>query len=611
MGFRQVIALLGLGLLSAGNTISGASAEVTRPRPDSYEVKAGDTLFLIARNELGDGARWTEIAALNALSEPWTIQAGQRLHLPGAKAPAIAPNIARPAPANLAPARSVPANLTPSTSAASRRDASDPRDVAPQSAVRTPYPPIDAPRTEPWTLEEARARALRQNLTLRTQALVPRTALADAEVARAAFDPTLSADITRSWSRTEATRAENTSTTGGVSIAQTLPPGTRYTVSADHSRTQTITPTVTGTPSHVADVSVTVTQPLLEGAGRTAAYAGVNAAVEGIAAARGQTARRTAVIEADVDAAYWSLAEAEAAEVIARESLGRAETLLDRNMALLREGLLADVEVLTAHGGVASRREALIAAVVNRANKAEALLFLVEGEGAAARLALPQTATPAPLPLSPPDAAVLEARAIRDRPDLAAAAADRRAAEIRQGAAQNALLPDLDLTASAGTGGRAGRFGRAWNGASDNEEPSWSIGAALTVPIGNRADRARADAADAGVERQTLAQLALVNDIRLEVRTAHRDVTLGIARLDAALEAYRLAMARWGAEQKRLELGLGDTLRVLDAEQNAASSELTATRARFAVATAWARLRAAVPGMDDAPALERDDWRER
>lgn len=568
----------------------------------SYEVKEGDTLFLIARRELGDGNRWSEIAAANGIGEPWTIRVGQRLDLPtGTRSVSV------PEPDAGAPARTATRDAvvpTPPPPSPTREDAPAPLPAATDAAPLLDPAGIAAtlPPAEPWTIADARSRAARRNLSLRAEALSPRTAATELQAARAGFDPTLTASIDRSWSRTQthalpSSRSELTTTSAEVGVAQTLPPGTRYAVSAQHARSRTATTTSGGTPTHTADVGVSVTQPLLEGAGRAAAYAGVDAAAAGLEAARARALRREAVTAAEIDAAYWALAEAEESERIAEESWRRASTLLERNLALLREGLIAEVEVLTAKDGLAARREAWIAAVLERAGRAETLLFLADGADAPARTVLPSAASEPPLPQLPPDAATLEARALRDRPDLAAAAADARAASIRERRAQNALLPNLDVTASAGTGGRAGRFGSAWDGVSDNDEPSWSVGAALTVPLGNRADRADAEAAAIEIERRRLAVASLSNEIRLEVRDAHRAVSLGIARLEAALESERTSRARWTAETRRLELGLGDTLRVLEAEQAAASAALGAARARFAVASAWSRLEAAIPGL--------------
>ena len=47
-----------------------------------YTVKAGDSLSIIARDELGELARWREIAYINSIVAPYIIQPGQAILLP-------------------------------------------------------------------------------------------------------------------------------------------------------------------------------------------------------------------------------------------------------------------------------------------------------------------------------------------------------------------------------------------------------------------------------------------------------------------------------------------------------------------------------------------------
>ena len=64
------------------------------PRKWKYTVAAGDTLIHIARNELGNEKRWTEIAKLNNLSEPFALSVGQKLTMPSKNAVTeVAPTI--------------------------------------------------------------------------------------------------------------------------------------------------------------------------------------------------------------------------------------------------------------------------------------------------------------------------------------------------------------------------------------------------------------------------------------------------------------------------------------------------------------------------------------
>nr|WP_244164652.1 LysM domain-containing protein [Streptomyces silaceus] len=48
----------------------------------TYTVRKGDTLSSIAAAQLGDDARWREIARLNGLQDPDAIRVGQKLKLP-------------------------------------------------------------------------------------------------------------------------------------------------------------------------------------------------------------------------------------------------------------------------------------------------------------------------------------------------------------------------------------------------------------------------------------------------------------------------------------------------------------------------------------------------
>lgn len=47
-----------------------------------YTVKAGESLSIIARDQLNEIGRWTEIAYINSIASPYIIQPGQVIMLP-------------------------------------------------------------------------------------------------------------------------------------------------------------------------------------------------------------------------------------------------------------------------------------------------------------------------------------------------------------------------------------------------------------------------------------------------------------------------------------------------------------------------------------------------
>jgi len=61
--------------------------------------------------------------------------------------------------------------------------------------------------------------------------------------------------------------------------------------------------------------------------------------------------------------------------------------------------------------------------------------------------------------------------------------------------------------------------------------------------------------------------------------------------LTAAEEAATLAWDQLVAERRRLELGLGDSFRLLQTEENAVQAQLEAVRAKYELARAEARYR--------------------
>lgn len=61
------------------DALPAATAETS---PRSVRVEAGQTLFAIAREHLGDGARWRDLLDANPGLDPQHLRAGQTLRLP-------------------------------------------------------------------------------------------------------------------------------------------------------------------------------------------------------------------------------------------------------------------------------------------------------------------------------------------------------------------------------------------------------------------------------------------------------------------------------------------------------------------------------------------------
>ena len=62
-------------------TVEKTRATTGKQTAKTHTVKAGDTLWAIAKKHLGDGAKYTELAKLNNISNPNIIKAGQVIKL--------------------------------------------------------------------------------------------------------------------------------------------------------------------------------------------------------------------------------------------------------------------------------------------------------------------------------------------------------------------------------------------------------------------------------------------------------------------------------------------------------------------------------------------------
>jgi outer membrane protein TolC len=123
---------------------------------------------------------------------------------------------------------------------------------------------------------------------------------------------------------------------------------------------------------------------------------------------------------------------------------------------------------------------------------------------------------------------------------------------------------------------------------------SWSLGLSFSQPLGNRRDGGLDRMAALERELRRLELVVVENLVRLDVRSATRAIAAGGERLEAAEQAAELARAQLEAERRRLDLGLGDSFRLLETEENAVQAELEAVRSRYDLARALTLYRLAL-----------------
>ncbi len=91
-----------------------ATPTPSQPQYDNYQVQRGDTLIKIARNTLGNGNRWQDIAKLNNIVDTRDLRVGMALKVPRPNniAPAVTPPPETPVSPAPQPPTTVPAQYT-------------------------------------------------------------------------------------------------------------------------------------------------------------------------------------------------------------------------------------------------------------------------------------------------------------------------------------------------------------------------------------------------------------------------------------------------------------------------------------------------------------------
>jgi len=401
--------------------------------------------------------------------------------------------------------------------------------------------------------EAALEQALQRNFTLAGADFEVDAADGVLLAAKGVFDPNLSGGTSMNHNTSESTRefgevlSDFKSVAWNAGVTQVLPTGT--TLSLDWSSTQSrfrYELRNTGIvieqqePLFQTRMEATITQSLLEGHRLASNLEGVRQAQRALditTADRRVTRQQTL---ADTATAYWNLRYTHRLAEIAKHALETAQEEQRVVHLKVEQGSLAPVERSRVDAAVVQAESALIEADNTALASTDALLLLI-GEPPGREVQL--TTEPAePLPIVLDIDQVVQA-AEQHSPALQAATVRADAAAMALRHAAHSRLPQLDATARYGVLGYEPSSSRATQEAFNGDLPDWSIGANVSMPMLNRADRGsylqrQAEAGRAKMDRSGLARV-IAHDVRVQVRTltaAHTQVRLARANLKLAEE---------------------------------------------------------------------------
>ena len=434
------------------------------------------------------------------------------------------------------------------------------------------------------------------------------------------FDPTINYNF--SWDRT--VEPLNTLVVAGVpavtgysasysgSYTQLLPSGTSFFVSLNGLRLSSTQQSLLFDPAVATRMSMGFNQPLLSGLGLKSnlRFLLVARNNENVSGAIFQNQLQQTI--AQVENAYWDMAQFQENVKVAEQSLATAQRLYDNSKRQAEVGALAPLDVVSAQSAVAASQRDLVVARTNLQIQETQLKNLLS-KRIDSDLESAEIVTTDPLP-EPRDSDIPSvqdalADAYRNRPDLKTAQMNLQNEQISTQYTANNLLPTGNVFgqyASAGLQGNCIVTARATcntvglapgttvpsgTAASLSQMvhatfPEESVGFALTLPLKNRAAQADNLRAQFELQQAQISLQSLRNQAELTIRQAMIGLVQGKAQEEAAHQAVNLAQQSLDAEQKKLAVGASTFYNVVLRQRDLTTAQYAEIEAADAYAKA-------------------------
>ncbi len=442
-----------------------------------------------------------------------------------------------------------------------------------------------------FTVEELYQRALRHSKQIRVFSDLPLIRETGIQEAKGAFD-------TNTFLEGKFGHANdpvgNTLTTGGASrfkqdqwsfeagAKKKFVTGTEVTLSQSVGRTDNNSIYFVPNPQSTANLSLSVVQPLLKGAG-----VNYNRSIMRIAKLDSQVAMSEFIRQSEshlleITRTYWALYASRVMYLQKAKLVEETGKVVDELRA--RQQVDArKTQLFRAQSALASRRSDLIrseAAVRNAQDRLRALTSDPELLDAPNSEIIP--ADRLILSSSPVNDRAAAEAALQNRPEITQAFLQLQAAGIRENMARNEIMPELNLVLQGSLGGlTGGDMADAYGKQYAEGGPGYGIGLVFSFPLENNIGKAHLERRRIETRQQINQVKTTIDTVLLEVKVSAREVATAHRETQAKYEAVRAftedldtLQARRPIQDLRDEVqasGFLDTM--LDAQDRRANAE--------------------------------------
>jgi outer membrane protein len=465
-----------------------------------------------------------------------------------------------------------------------------------------PNPPAVSPPNgsngPPLTLDQCVAQALEKNFNVRIQKFSTEQAKDSVIIAKSGYDPTFTLDSQKSVDK-EASLTEPTTglvaggsytntTTTTLSVSQKIVTGGTISANSDLDRNRDVPASDWLNPAYTSDVSLSLTQPLLQGAGIDYNLAAIKRAKLGVQIADLNFKSTVLTVIFNVETAYFNLIFAREQYKVQEDTLRLAQQLYDENVVKRQTGVLTDLDVLQAQVGVATARSQLILDEQTVHDDEDILLQSLSQRDFSG----PVGPVDFPAMESNPEVSFdLSYKLARDSgPNLALIQATIDQFKLDALTTKRDALPELDVNGAIGYNGLGKSYSGAFDQTFNDHGHSWQAGVTLTFPLGLRANRARYHQALASQHSEETALEQEDENLTVQVRSAVRAVQTGIESVQASTETATLSEKQYELEKAKFDAGLVTSLDVLQEQNALLAARVQELQAKVNLRTAIANL---------------------
>ncbi len=490
---------------------------------------------------------------------------------------------------------------------------------------------VDPSRSRPLSMREALSMALDNNKDIAVARENVRIAEFDLHGSQGVYDPRLT--FGSFYERAEnpissfLSGGQNGSTTqsdyaGNARVeGQTPVLGGSYRFDFSSIRLTTNNEFVALNPQYPTALTFSYTQPLWRGLKFDNSRRQIEIARKNLSLTDAQFRQRAIDTITNVQRAYWDLVFALRSLQVQRDAVSVAQTQLEHNQRLVREGQLAPIDVVAAEAQISTYEQAVFSAI-EEVSRSENTLKNLIAENQHSPLWGESIVPTDSVDLQVPEISLPDAlrTAMDNRPELQQATVVKEINQIDQRYFKEQTKPAIDLVGTYGVTGLAGSvstagvnpftasqlqlrqrvdelsglagldplpiippqtfspdllggYGQSLQNLLANRYNNFRVGVQISLPLRNRTAEAQLGRSLVEGERIATQREQLEQTIQVDVRNALQSMRSAEARLRAAVATREANERQFASEQRRLDAGQSTTFLVLERQTN-----LTAAR---------------------------------